>query len=279
MNPVLSRVIGVFLIVVAILGLFLSVSGMIVTWRLERTARERALLNIDILLSGLETTAEGLVVADQSLEASQTNVLALTEIISDTARTLDNSLPMVDTFSVLVGEDLPETVRTAQTSLASAQEGARVIDSVLRTLNRIPLVGNIYDAPEVPLHEALGQVSLSLDSLPQTFSTMQSSLDVTSSNMGVVQADLQEVVIQIGTINTNLDDARSVITRYQETLEEFQTQMEMVRESAPGWITTLAWTFTVLFLWMGFSQLGLLVHGFELMRFPPHAHPDPYLDE
>lgn len=272
MNPVLARVIGVFLIVVAILGLVISVAGMGLTWRLERTTREQALVNIDFLLAGLEATTEGLVVADQSLEASQTNLLALTEIISDTARTLDNSLPMVDTFSALVGENLPETVRAAQTSLDSAQEGARVIDSVLRTLNRIPLLGNIYDAPEVPLHEALGQVSSSLDSLPPTFSSMQSSLEVTASNMAVVQADLQEVVIQVGTINTNLEEARAVIARYQETLGDFQAQVENIRESAPGWITALAWTFTVLFLWMGFSQLGLLVHGFELLRFPPHTH-------
>lgn len=276
MNPVLSRVIGGFLMVVAILGILLSISGMIITWRLERTATERALMNINLVLEGLETTTEGLIVANNALEASQTNVLAITEIISDTARTLNNSLPMVDTFTVLAGEDLPETVRTAQTSLTSAQEGARVIDRVLNTLNRIPFIGNIYTPPEIPLHEALGQVSESLDSLPQTFATMESSLSVTGSNLRVVEADIQEMVIQIGTINRNLEEARSVIDQYQETTGNFSAQMENLRTSLPGWINTLAWTFTILFLWMGLSQIGLMVYGFELMNYRPHYHFEPH---
>jgi hypothetical protein len=272
MNPKLSRVLGAILAVIAVLGLVLSLAGIIGIWRLKPAATEGVLRNVEMIQTGMVTTADGLVVADQSLQALQANVLALTETISTTARTLNNSIPMVDTFTVLVAEDLPETVRTAQTSLASAQEGARVIDTVLNTLNRIPFIGNIYDPPEVPLHEGLGQVSVSLDALPQTFATMEDTLEVTESNLRVIEADIQEMALQIGTIYTNLEEARLVIGQYQEQLAAFQTQIEELEASLPGWINTLAWTFTLLFLWIGLSQIGLLIHGFELLKFPPHEH-------
>jgi hypothetical protein len=88
----------------------------------------------------------------------------------------------------------------------------------------------------------------------------------------VIEADIQEMALQIGTIYTNLEEARLVIEQYQEQLAAFQTQIEELQASLPGWINTLAWTVTLLFLWIGFSQIGLLIHGFELLSFPPHDH-------
>jgi hypothetical protein len=45
-----------------------------------------------------------------------------------------------------------------------------------------------------------------------------------------------------------------------------KANIEAVQLAAPGWITGIAWTLTILLVWLLISQLGLYMQGLELLR-------------
>jgi hypothetical protein len=114
----------------------------------------------------METTVQALEVAQASLKSSIESVTSVENTLNATATTIETSGPMLDTLAGLMKDDLPTTISSTQTSLISAQESARIIDTVLRALTRIPFVSNDLYNPPVPLHIALGQVSTSLMGCP-----------------------------------------------------------------------------------------------------------------
>ncbi len=104
---------------------------------------------------------------------------------------------------------MPKTIESTESSLRTAQESAKVIDSVLSTLSSIPLIGSsIGYNPQVPLDQALGEVADSLTGLPDSFANMADSLKATSSNLETFEADLTVMAESIGEIEKNVAQYR-----------------------------------------------------------------------
>src|SRR5207244_3419001 len=130
----------------------------------------------------------GQVVQTTTVEVAslQTTTLALAQTIHDTTPTLDS-------LASLTGQDLPTAISATQTSLASAQTSAQLIDNVLTALTSIPFSPVGAYKPAVPLHTALAQVSSSLDVLAPSLATINASLASDQTNLAVVQAELTNV--------------------------------------------------------------------------------------
>ena len=67
---IVRRVIGVLLILAAILGLVVSIGAMYVIWNAQGNITTGLQTTIDLLVQTLETTTQGLVVTQQSLQNS-----------------------------------------------------------------------------------------------------------------------------------------------------------------------------------------------------------------
>jgi len=177
------------------------------------------------------------------------------------AQSLQDSAPLLDTLVTLVGEDFPQTIASAKTSLDSAQTSARLIDSVLRALtifNR-----DLYNPP-VPLHIALSQVSASLDGLPASFTSMENSLLATSRNLTLVKEDVTQIASDVALIHANLEAAQEVIVQYQQVLARIEPEVNKLPSRVPGWVNNLVYAGIFIFAWLGVAQLGLLLQGWRL---------------
>jgi methyl-accepting chemotaxis protein len=266
MKSATQRIIGAVLILTAIAGLVFNLAGLVFIWRVKQPFTHDAVQNVHLIRTTLQTTSDGLAIADSSITSSIRSLTDLELTINTTAQTIDTTTPMVDSLVTLMKSDLPDTITHTQTSLASAQESAKIIDSVLRTITSLPLVPNVYNPP-VPLDVALGQVSSSLDGLPDKFNTMGDNLSNSKKNMATIKDDIDTMSANILGIKTNLEDAQKVVREYRTTLSDLQTRLQKTENSLPGWITAGTWVLTFFLVWLALTQVGLLFQGMEMMGY------------
>lgn len=266
MRPWLYRTLGIALICVAMIGFLFSLVALVSLPRLKAGVTDSLMGNLKLASDTLDNSAQGLQVADQSLQKSIESVTALQDTITSTAQTINATTPMVDTMAKLARQDLPNTITTAQTSLAAAQDSAKIIDGVLRALSSIPFVPKDLYNPPVPLDQALGQVSASLDPMPAALSTMEKSLTTSRDNLNTVQGDFTRMAANISDIKTSLQDARVVVDQYSALAAEMQSRLSRWEARLPGLINLAAWVLAFVFLWIAIAQVGLFLQGWELFH-------------
>jgi methyl-accepting chemotaxis protein len=267
MSVMLRRIIGLLLVVAAVGGLLFSLYGLVTVWRLRPIALKNATSSLDLVQASLVTTSQGLTVARQSLNSAMASISALESAITVTSKTFEDTVPLFTTLTDLTSNELPKTVESAQTSLLAAQESAKIIDSVLRALVSIPFVNKDIYNPPVPLDQALGDVSKSMDGLPAALKTIGTSMEATSDNLEVMRADMDQMATDIRGINSSLEDAQGVVDAYQQLVDDLEGRMKDIRPKVPDWLDSLAWVVTLAFLWLGIAQIGLLLQGLQLLGF------------
>lgn len=276
MKHLFRRLVGTMMIIAAIGGLLFSLIGLGMVWYFKPAATETLLADLRLASDTLDTTADGLAIAWQSLNTSTASITALQNSLEATAETIDRTTPLVNTLVGLTRDDLPNAVSAAQTSLVSAQESARIIDSVLRALTSIPFVPDDLYSPPIPLHESLQQVAESMQGLPEAFDTIEESLLSAGNNLEVVQVDFRLMAADILEIQTSLEEAQSVVNDYQALVADMQMRVDRQIERLPGLLNLLAWVITFILAWTAVAQIGLLLQGWNLLQQGPVLGRDEY---
>jgi hypothetical protein len=266
-KTVLRRIIGVILCFTAFIGMLFSIVALIALWTYRPEVSSFAKVNIRLVGDTLDTTQAGLVLASSSLESSIISITTLEATVEATARSIDDTAPLVDTFVILAREDLPNAVNSAQLSIIAAQESAEIIDGVLSALAAIPFVPSDLYSPPVPLHVALGQVYESIENLPDALSTMEESLTLTSQNIEVIQSDINLMAEDIHEINLSMVEAQTVMNDYQELVSDYQLRVERMDQNIDRWINIAYIILTFLFVLLGVTQLGIFTQGIALLAY------------
>lgn len=258
-----KRITGLLMVIVGAGSLLITLFVLIQVWRLRQPVTQNLRSNLRVIHETLGATSEGLLLSNQSLDSVQASITALEVTVDTLGKSIEDSAPMIDLLAVLMGEDLPDTISSAQTSLSSAQESAKIIDAVLRALTIFN--PNIYN-PRVPLNIALSQVSQSLDGLPKSFSSMEVSLKSTQANLTTILVQIDLMSAEIGRINESLEASRKVINQYQGLVARAEKRVISIKNRAPAEVTTLAWVLSFLLFWLGVAQVGLVLRGLEWLR-------------
>jgi hypothetical protein len=195
-----------------------------------------------------------------------TDVGSLHITIQALAQAIQATNPMLDSLTLLAGKTLPDAIGATQSSLASAQGSALLIDNVLSVLTSIPFSPVAQYKPAVPLHTALAQVSTSLDEIPASLAMINTSLISGKANLGQVEVELVNISETVKGISDNLDSAQKVVDQYKQITIQLKTGVEAVQLAAPGWITGIAWGATFFLVWLLIAQLGLYMQGLDLLR-------------
>jgi flagellin-like hook-associated protein FlgL len=265
MKTTFVRVSGIALIIAGIGGLLFSLTGIGLVWYFRPKVTDDITTSLRTTQDVLVVTADGLDLAEVSLNNTISSLVALEQTVGATAVTLDTTTPMLNTLVDLTRQDLPRTLDAAQRSLDSAQESARIIDRFLSALSFLPGVN--YN-PEVPLNEALQEVANSLNDLPASLDIIETSLGSTSTNLEVMQSDIQLMATDISAIRTSLVDSQVVIDQYQTVVSDLELRLTRMENELPEQITTLAWVLTFVLVWAAFTQFGLTLQGWGLLQTP-----------
>lgn len=258
-------IIGALLIIASLAGLIICVGGIYGAWQVRGLLVANLESTLNLLDNTMGATGDALIVASDSLGTATRSVDALAATIRTTGKSVNDTLPLIENLTKLTSEDLPGTIRTTQQALNSAQTSARVIDSTLRVVTAIPLLPlEPYD-PQVPLSDSLGEVADSLDSLPDSLISMKASLESTQKNMGQIGGQFDSIAADVSEINASLTTAKDVISQYQTVVATLQQQLATTKASLPNYVDIMAWVFTVVLVWLGLTQVGLMMQGFEMI--------------
>jgi len=257
---------GLLLIIAAAAGFIFSVVGIFEIWRYRPVVEKAAVETLALFDQTLFTTQDGLTVVGQVVQTTTVDAASLQTALQALSQTIHATNPMVDSLTSLTSKDFPATVDATQTSLASAQSSALLIDNVLAALTSIPLLPMAPYKPDVPLHTALAQVSTSLNSLTPALATINSSLVDGKTNLGVVEGELNKMSETTKGIGIALGSAQTIIDQYKTVITQLKLRVEAAQRAAPGWITTITWTLSIFLAWLLIAQLGLCTQGLEMLR-------------
>ena len=260
----MKRTVGFLLIIAAALGLTLALLGLVSTWSYKSRSTLWIEEQVDLVISVLDTTSQGLDAAAATLQTTQATVQTLDSTIQTLAKSITDTLPLLDSIGQILGTDLPQTIEATQTSLQSAQASAKIMDDAMKVITAIPLLRTKLYNPEVPLHVALGEVSSSLDDMPLAFQTMEDNLHTTTSNLSKIQGNVAEVQGEVSQVATSLDQARQVLEQYQDSTVVLEGKLEKVKEQIGRLVNLVAILISMFFVWLAIAQLGLLTQGLDL---------------
>ncbi len=266
MTRFLQRTVGLLLIGAGVVGLVISLAGLFIGLPALSAAEETLNRRIDDLDQALIAAADGLTVADASLTSATETIIVLETTVRNSGQAISDTLPTIDRIGTLVGVEIPRAIRSTQQTLASARETARVADAVLGAISRIGLLGaNTYN-PDVPLNQAIQQVSDSLDPLPASLSSVRDRLMVTRSNLRQIGTNTDAIAENIAAINNGFRDARQVINRYQTLVTDLQADLAALRTALPVWFGVARTLLTLLSVWFALAQIALFTQGMSLLR-------------
>ena len=271
MSNLLRRTIGILLILTAIGGLVISIIGIVGLWQLKPTLTSALTDGVTLASDTLKATSTGLVAIDDSLTGAVNSMQALQDALRTTGETIRSTDPMLATVTDLMNGGLPKTIRATQTSLDTAQESAKIIDTVLEALSIFPFV--TYD-PEKPLHESLNEVSENLGEFPKSFSAIAQSLDNSRSQMEILQADLALMAEAIGQIEEGLDQSEATLDQYKRSVETVLTQLEAIEDGIPTFVDRVIWIGSIFLVWLALAQIGLFMQGLSYVNANQIQNPD-----
>jgi len=264
MEPI-KRFFGIALMLLSLIGLFLSLAGLVMIPRVGGRVESQMTHTLDLAILTLDVTSESLTLANTSLDQSVDALDAAQSTTEGVGETLEDTSPLLDRLATVVGSDLPEVITSTQKSLVSAQESALVIDRVLYGLDSVSLLTGVEYDPEIPLSQSLVDVADSLDGLPASFTVMQEDLETAQTNLETVEMGISDLADSLADIETSLQEAKDIIAKYVGVVGSVRTELEDMRQNLPGWIQISEWVSAFVLVWLAIVQIGLFFQGREMM--------------
>jgi len=249
-----KKTLSVLVVVLSSLGILLSVFLLVQVWRIRQPLTGQLQNQLDQFSGTLHTTDEALVILDQLVQNVYTSTIYLNDTTTALSLTLENTNQVIDSASIFIGDNLISTITNTQAALESAQASAKVIDNILTAISRIPLIGIDYN-PELPLNVALGDVSSSLDPLPEILTSFQKNLKTTNSNLTLFTGQISDLDQNIASISTNMEQAHVTISDYRNQLTSLISLADNAKDHLRTWVYAIAWLLTIIILWILLTQL------------------------
>ncbi len=264
-----ARILGILFIIAAVFGILFSLLGLIQIWRLKPAVSQGLNSNLDRIDTTLITTTHSLSLLSDTLNATSSNVTALQATSNGIQQSLQDAQPLLETLIRVTGEDLPTTLTNTQQALTSAQASSKLIDNVLGVITSLPIPGMAPYRPQVPLNQALAQVSDSLSPLPHEIQIVNTSLIASRNDLVAIQNQITSMSQNFEKISQNLIDAQKVIQQYQDVIDRLAARVSFIHQHIDGWINSTAWFLSLILIWLGIAQIGLLMQGLELLGMVP----------
>lgn len=266
MKPFISRISGLALVSAAVIGLIFSLSGLVLLGVYSTRINANLMGTLDGLSDALAVTAGGLDIAHGAVMEADTALGSLAVTLEGVNTSLTESRPSLESISDLLGTELPNTIRATQDSLESAETSAKNIDNLLTSLSKIPFLGSLVYNPKVPLNKTIGDVSDSLNEIPEDLINAQKGMDLTIETMDSINLELGTIAESTTQIRDSTTETIKVIEDYQVIMDDFNKAVEQLQTNLPRYLRWATAAAVLFLLWLGLAQIGLLIQGSEMVR-------------
>ena len=276
---VMRRFLGVLVMFAGLLGLVLSLAGLVGVWAAKPTVAAYASTTIDTLNASVITSQNVMEVTGQALGATIDSVDALSAMLSTTAATVEDTKPIVDELDTIMAVTLPSTLEATTDALYTAQEAAQVLESAIQSLDAFrfllsatPLVGGLVGEPgesynpEEPLADTLGELASNLEGLPDTFVAMSASLSDTDEKLVTIQGNLNTMSDSVGLISSSLSDYEKMIIQSQSSMDNLTLILTNLQNNMTVILNGVVIGVSLFFIWLLAAQVVILSQGWELYQ-------------
>lgn len=269
------RLIGILMLLIGLLGVALSVAGVVVGRQIVDDVGANLESNLLLTSQSLDTMEESLVLAKTTVSEVSAGLDTMEDTAVQLGQTITETRPLLLQVNQITTEDLPQSVESVQDAMPEMVAVAAAIDDTLTILNNFRIdeeifgfsiqydLGIDYD-PVVPFDESVAQIGDSLDGLPGSLRQLETNLDVADENLEMIAVDVIAISEDLETINGRvaeieplLDDFITIVIeandRTRESRARIGEQLEMVKLIVTG-----------LMVWLGLTQIAPLYLGWEL---------------
>jgi len=270
---------GIFVMIAGVLGLLLSLAGLISVWVVKPTVVGYTSSTIDTLNGSIGTSQDVMRITAQALGATVESVDALSEMLFTTALTVEDTQPVLDELDLIMATTLPSTLKATTDSLYTAQEAAQVLESTIQSLDAFrfllsgaPIIGDFIGEidesynPEIPLADTLGELAANLEGLPDTFVTVSESLSDTDQNLASVQTNLVTMSTSIKVISSSLSEYEAMVIQSKSSMDEVISMLTNIQNNLSRILNWVAIVITIFFVWLLAAQVVILSQGWELVK-------------
>jgi methyl-accepting chemotaxis protein len=275
----LRKFLGVTVMIAGILGILLSMTGMISIWVLKPTVQQGTETLLNTLDISLETSIRAVGVTEDALGATINSIDALQTMLEATASAVESTEPILNNINEFMAVKLPGTINAATDSLKAAQQGAEIIDGAIRSfdsfktvLSGIPLIGGFIEPPQQTynpdrtLAQSLGDVAGNLSDLPSSFGEISANMDKADDNLGTIQDSLDTMAINVSQISASLGEYQKMLAESQKSMEATQEIVQNIEENLDTILFAIGAILTLFFLWLLIAQVVILTQGYELFQ-------------
>jgi DNA repair exonuclease SbcCD ATPase subunit len=252
------KILAWILIVLGSLFLVLSVVGIFAVWIYNEPVTQKVITQLSdfdselaIAEATLKSSEQELARALRILDASQAALEKLTQKTS-TAENLFDSIQ-----STLDERLLPE-LKTTRSRLVSARTTLQSLQSILTG------VGNFIPGLDLSLP---GKVVTDLITSTETLDTEIASIETLAQQASTFVGDTSYLLGgDLTETRKSLETFLEEIQNYEKKIAGWRQQAADLKANTPTWIDQASMALTIILLWFGISQFGLLLHGLNMLR-------------
>ena len=158
---------------------------------------------------------------------------------------------------------LDTTTNNLIITLDAASDGLTIVDNSLNAASGT-LIATVQTTETIA--QTVAEINTIANGIVGIVNMIGGEKDMPESNYSEITKDIQTMTVNLNKVTTSLDDANEAIDIYQVAVNNTANQLEAIRQNGPIWITIFSVFLTIMLIWLALAQVGLLFHGFELLR-------------
>ena len=251
----LKRIGHFLLVIIAILVIVLSASGIYGTWWLHRTVTDVTLQVFSIVNTGVAVVDNGVAVVGGLVQDGRTEVQQAETTITTVGANLQENSPVLTALNTRLETRLAPTVSKVQTTLAPVRGALQTINVVVSILNSLPFVQE--NAPAVDrLDTALTRLDLLAADVRQLDDTLRAS--VVEGKNQLTQEAVTTLTTLTTRIDTGLSEVQSTVQSVQNDIAVLQGRIQARQERLLLIYNLVAVALTLLLIWLIYSQIVVI---------------------
>lgn len=162
----------------------------------------------------------------QTVSELRTTLGVVSRTTDDVATSTDDLIDTLGGVTDVLENQIPPALTAVQSSLPALIDTAAVVDQSMRALARLGVPYN----PQVPFDQALAQVQLQLEGLPQAIEEQGANIDALLPVIRRSGQNMGDLTGRIHEIEASLGDAQTALVGYETTLNDFETASDRAAE-------------------------------------------------
>jgi len=178
---------------------------------------------------------------------------------------LEDIDPLLSSTGILIGETAPTIIENTNNALASARDGAKAADQVLRNLAKFSFLTGVTYSPEQSLDTGIDKVIQSLQPLPEAFREAGGKLINTVENLKDLSQSLSEIGEQMKSFIAELSEEDNFIDNLAKDLD-YVSEYSIKLKSKSRFLTAgLIIIIEIFLIGKAISNLALFFYGREMI--------------